>query len=314
MWAHQPEPSPTSGEIQALGSGLEERNPWMTRKGYDKLWKEKGMDRDHGAEVKYDVRSARGGRGGKVAAVKAIWDGGKSSQPTKPPTKPKPTFDKNTTTTTTTKTVPISKPTPPQVPSLSSKPKPKPHTPVNHNRLAPTTPLRAIISSSHAIPTISSTASLARPISSSSSSPKPKPKPSPFGAENRAGKAGRQLKIGMLSSVGEEREKEIPDKGRKEQLLNPGPVLLTSPLPPPRIGRGFSHLDSESPPSGSGSGTSTPRGGGANNNGVVGKTTSPATTTKITPGKTTANGEMMAFGQAKLRDLIKKYQGQATGS
>ncbi|KAG7444696.1 uncharacterized protein BT62DRAFT_933744 [Guyanagaster necrorhizus] len=104
-------------------------------------------------EVKYGVRSARGGRGGKVTAVAAIWasgavnDGkGKDVQPASPSPLLKPRRSGAITPTAVRK------------PPIAPKPPPVAKKPVIKSTSVP-----AILSSSHATPTLSSTASLAKP-------------------------------------------------------------------------------------------------------------------------------------------------------
>jgi len=157
--------------------------------------------------AKYDARSARGGRGGRVASVAAIWAAaekqtGSTDLPTsKPWTKPnapeKPVIaPKQTEPTSVPKPAGLSvtKPTPSTKPAVTNlalrridvgKVKPtqgvsNPHTgqedeeesPIkgaNHTRarMIKSTSVPAVISSSTAIPMISSTASLVRPSGSS---------------------------------------------------------------------------------------------------------------------------------------------------
>jgi hypothetical protein len=162
-------------------------------------------------EVKYDVRSARGGRGGKVAAVASIWASGAIQSK-----------DAQTRALLSTAKTPPSNNTPSTSPEPNLVDFPgKRGRPINKSPSLP-----AVISSSHAIPTLSSTASLARP--------------------------------------------------------TPTPNKVRSPL---KVQPTISETDSE-----------------------VGKA---QTTPKVTPAKPALTGDL-AFGQARLRDLIKKYQGQTS--
>lgn len=132
-------------------------------------------------EVRYDVRSARGGRGGKVTAVAAIWASALQSTATA----------ESPRTQTPRPVVPakIAKPTPFVAPSVEKTrevkaPPPRPRTaerlprhagtPSHNNDTTSKMPARrakvvksasvpAVVSSSLATPTISTTASLARP-------------------------------------------------------------------------------------------------------------------------------------------------------
>ncbi|KAK0470314.1 uncharacterized protein EV420DRAFT_1298724 [Desarmillaria tabescens] len=163
-------------------------------------------------ESKYDIRSARGGRGGKVAAVAAIWASGAVGQNgdgkgndvkvPSPLLKPRrsPVPGSGTTTPTTARKPPIA---------------PKP--PVAKKPIVKSTSVPAMLSSSHATPTLSSTASLARP---------------------------------------------SPTKPRSSVKLPP----TISEMDAPKVSPAPPVVDSKRPPD-------------------------------------------LAFGQAKLRDLIKKYQG-----
>ncbi|KAF8071531.1 hypothetical protein FPV67DRAFT_879215 [Lyophyllum atratum] len=204
-------------------------------------------------EVKYDIRSARGGRGGKVTAITSIWASGAPTPKAKPaidiPASKKPLR--------TLLTEPKVKDTLKVVPTIPPPVAPKPplRTPVKSllSASAPSAAVQypepklvdlagkrprpmvksssvpAVISSSHATPTLSSTASLARP--------SPKNRVSPF-------KIPPTISDTRSDSVGRVSRQAVPK----------------SPAPSAK----------------------------------------PAT----------AGGEM-AFGQARLRDLIKKYQGQA---
>ncbi|KAI5119446.1 hypothetical protein M0805_008385 [Coniferiporia weirii] len=124
--------------------------------------------------VKYDVRSARGGRGGKVTSVAALWASLTSQQDTSVHTPrlyekaeaPGPAFGK---------------PQLPPLPDRTSVPsKSPPHvrkspevtlnaTDLTNRRakMSKASSIPAVLSSSHAIPVLSSTASLARPIQAS---------------------------------------------------------------------------------------------------------------------------------------------------
>lgn len=176
-------------------------------------------------QVKYDIRSARGGRGGKVASVASIWASGTAND--KVDTQSKDVTRK-----------------PPKLPARPLRSIPESVVPTNKNPVRPPEPklvdlagrrarpiiksssVPAAISSSHATPTLSSTASLARPYA-------------------------------------------ISDKSRS-------PIKLESTIP-----EGHSE---------------------------VGKFQIGA---KLGATKPSVPGDL-AFGQAKLRDLIKKYQGNAT--
>ncbi|CAK5269943.1 unnamed protein product [Mycena citricolor] len=124
-------------------------NPWKSSRG--------ALNVD--PEVKYDIRSARGGRGGRVTAAKEIWASGavfdkaaSAQQKQKPAIPPPPTS--KTAAKPTAPTPKSSSPVPPTIPKVIS-----PRSP-----LAKPGASVPAVSSSYARPTISSTASLARPV------------------------------------------------------------------------------------------------------------------------------------------------------
>ena len=110
-----------------------------------------------GPEAKYDIRSARGGRGGRVAAVASIWASQTSGSVT-------PAVQK---VRNGIQTRPTAKPPPKvsQSPGPASVPPDPPLTDLTARRarLIKSRSVPAAISSSHATPMLSSTASLARP-------------------------------------------------------------------------------------------------------------------------------------------------------
>ncbi|KAJ7765849.1 hypothetical protein DFH07DRAFT_1058775 [Mycena maculata] len=188
------------------------------------------------SEVKYDIRSARGGRGGKVTAVASLWaSGALAEQPRAPVAKPATAADflRSKPAVRSTPKSPLGD----QDKKSAGEVTPKPATtPVSEKRARPPPVIKsasvpALLSSSHATPTLSSTASLARP------PPKPRvlPRPAPTIAESAS-----EVVAGL--------------KGRVQASMS------SVPAKPPA---------------------------------------SPAASK---PGD-------LAFGQAKLRDLIKKYQG-----
>ena len=227
--------------------------------------------------AKYDVQSARGGRGGRVSAVAAIWaaaekQNGPANLPTpklwaephtpgKPIIAPKPT---KPTVTSKLAGFSVTKPTPSTKPTVTNpalrrievgKVKPtqgtsNPHadeedeeeTPINganhtRARMIKSSSVPAVISSSTAVPMISSTASLVRP---SGSSP----------VRERPGKISRGLTT-RIPTIEEDVASDSTSVGAGRT----------------RGGEGKHH--------------------------VVGSPTKAD----------------LAFGQARLRDLIKKYQG-----
>lgn len=169
------------------------------------------------SEVKYDIRSARGGRGGKVTAVASIWASGALGSDPKPRENAKKTPNPSSTP----------KPTRAPIKSLLSsgpstrEPKLVELAGKRTRPVVKSSSVPAMISSSHATPTLSTTASLARP------------------APHRV----------------------------KPSIKVPTTITET-------------HSE------------------------AVGR----AQAAKMTPSKSVNSGGDLAFGQARLRDLIKKYQ------
>ena len=175
-------------------------------------------------EVKYDIRSARGGRGGRVAAVTSMWA---SQTGDNGDVKPTPAAQK-TRNDLPIKSKPI-KASPKMSPSTSATPSPDlslADLTSRRARLVKSRSVPAAISSSHATPMLSSTASLARPV-------------------------------------------PLPDR-RKTPIKLPPTISESQPALSP---------------------------------------TSPRLATATSPQ---SSAKDLAFGQARLRDLIKKYQGQPT--
>ena len=220
-------------------------------------------------EAKYDVRSARGGKGGIVTSVAAIWaQGGQAASPFKPSSsKPAPSKAQANAARLAEQwqartRADASKPAPKPKPDLTDG-RPKAMRPVpkaaraspavtspssdpmvtslgdltaRRARMVKATPATASVSSSTAVPTLSSTASLARP------------------APARADRAKLNMRL------------------------------------PPTVSEAVeSRADMKSPASSSK--TDTPKAPGS-------------------PPPKTEYG----FGQAKLRELIKRYQGQVNPS
>ncbi|KAJ3786288.1 hypothetical protein GGU10DRAFT_352318 [Lentinula aff. detonsa] len=237
-----------------------EKNPWQSVVGKGRLAVLPAKASD--PEVKYDVKSARGGRGGRVTAAAAIWASGAAN------TKPVATSPSSSSRKT-------SKP-----PGKLFSPLSGPKFPVSASSSSSTTsgngingrhvttgranvgvgvkvasaPVPAVISSSHAKPTLSTTASLARPTTAALS------KVSPINVPPTISEFTSEIHVGSKSSASVSNAK---------------------------VGK---------------TGLGLGAGKAANNLRAV--TNSGL---KNTPGLTA--GEHLAFGQARLRDLIKKYQG-----
>ena len=218
--------------------------------------------------AKYDVRSARGGKGGKVTAVAAIWAAAerqngpanlpmpkpwvKPQIPDKPIIAPKPTLarkpagisvTKPTVTNLALRKIDVGKVKPTQAVSNPHSGEdddgetPTKGTDHTRARMIKSSSVPAVISSSTAIPMISSTASLVRPPGSSP-------------VRERPGKIGRGLST-RIPTIEEDVVSDSTSVGARRT----------------REGEGKPHA-----------------------------TGSPTKTD-------------LAFGQARLRDLIKKYQG-----
>jgi hypothetical protein len=214
--------------------------------------------------AKYDIRSARGGRGGRVTAVAAIWAAAENqdtftgrstpkswAKPSTPIIAPKPTVapkpaglsaTKPTATNPAFRRMDVGKIKPTQGvsnPHAGQEEEESPTRGANHTRarMIKSSSVPAVISSSTAIPMISSTASLVRPPGSSP-------------VRERPGKISRGLAT-RIPTIEE-------DVASDSTTVGAGRT---------RGGEGKPH--------------------------VVGS-----------PTKTD-----LAFGQARLRDLIKKYQG-----
>ncbi|KAJ7149836.1 hypothetical protein C8R43DRAFT_951805 [Mycena crocata] len=229
-------------------------------------------------EVKYDIRSARGGRGGKVTAVASLWASGALAEQAKAPapkpasaadllrskpvgrsTPKSPMAEQKTSAATTAQPASAAD-------LLRSKPvgRSTPKSPMAEEKIsaattaAMTTPapekrrsapliksasVPAVISSSHAMPTLSTTASLARP--------SPKPRAPPPRTPPTIVESASEVVAGF--------------KGRVQKSMS----------------------------------------------GVQASMSSGAAKAPVPDSSASKPGEL-AFGQAKLRDLIKKYQGQAT--
>jgi hypothetical protein len=208
-----PKAGPVNGQVELP---LPQHSPPVSRKVAERL---RFPPPSH-PDVKYDVRSARGGRGGKVTAVASIWASGAAQPNNDGAAKPSDPVQKSLA-------VPPQRPTSKSPlsdrPASSQQPKlldlPGRRRPVIKSSSVP------IISSSHATPTLSSTASLARPSPTT---------------------AVKSVKV------------------------------------PPTISETYSEVGKVRPAS-----------------------------AKIHTDRPPPPGDL-AFGQARLRDLIKKYQGQAT--
>ena len=162
------EPNPRSSGFMPIRldnnpAARSDKAPWD--KGAFPVWPKPKLAAD--PEVRYDVRSARGGRGGQVTAVAAIWAAqATGKQPaavkaTSPPPKRLTQWGKTPSTPS-----PLS-----QSSAKPQRPNPVPPSPGTHGgdlgakraKLAKSSSVPAVVSSSLATPMLSSTASLAKP-------------------------------------------------------------------------------------------------------------------------------------------------------
>lgn len=241
------------------------KNPWQSVVGKGRLSVLPPERSD--PEIKYDIRSARGGKGGRVTAVAAIWASGSVSASGKKPTAASPLSTPHSPGKSSKATAKVTSPfSVPKFPvSVSSSSSSGSGDGINGQRTTPTrrnfgvgvsvkvasTPVPAVISSSYAKPALSTTASLSRPTAA----------------------ASRASPIKVPPTIS-----EFPSEVRLESKSS-------DPASNPKMAR---------------TGLGLGAGKAANNLRAV---------TSSETKKTYTHGEHLAFGQARLRDLIKKYQG-----
>ncbi|KAJ7730809.1 hypothetical protein B0H16DRAFT_210102 [Mycena metata] len=239
-------------------------------------------------EVKYDIRSARGGRGGKVTAVASLWASGALAEPPKdsalkstvaspkPAATPKPVvIPKPTTTpkpTTAVKPVVAPKPTPPMSPKPATAPKPVTAADFLRSNAARSTPKSPLIDK------VMGDAAKAAP-SAAATSEQRVPRSAPV---------TKSASVPALVSSSHAR----PTLSSTASLARPTPrpQLRAPPKPAPTIAESASEVV-------------------AGFKGRVQASLSSAPASKPTPAPAASKPGELAFGQAKLRDLIKKYQG-----
>lgn len=197
------------------------------------------------AEVKYDIRSARGGRGGKVTAVAAIWAAGAFKKADSPP---------------------------PEKPAVT--PKPKKVVPPPFVSKKPTTRAPPLISSKP--PLLLAAARKKSPSSAASSDGSTAAARTDSTVDNKAKHVTKSSSVpAMVSS-----SLAIPMLSSTASLARPVTKAKTPIKQPPTLFE-----------------TSTPR------------VSAPQGLPARAPSGTKTD---LAFGQARLRDLIRKYQGQST--
>ncbi|KAJ3740972.1 hypothetical protein DFH05DRAFT_1580164, partial [Lentinula detonsa] len=260
IWNHRDAAKHAGSPVSNKTFDARGKNPWQSVVGKGRLAVLPAKPSD--PEVKYDVKSARGGRGGRVTAAAAIWASGAAN--TKPVATPPSSSSKKTTKPPGKLFSPLSGPKFPVSASSSSSTTSgngingrhvtTGRTNVGVGVKVTSAPIPAVMSSSHAKPTLSTTASLARPTTAALS------KVSPINVPPTISEFTSEIHVGSKSSAS----------------------VSNAKVGKPGLGLGA--------------------GKAANNLRAV--TNSGL---KNTPGLTA--GEHLAFGQARLRDLIKKYQG-----
>lgn len=139
-------------------------NSHLSLRGYSPVSKQVDQSVVHSSrlppepEAKYNVRSARGGRGGKVAHVASLWAAKATEASAKKITEPSPTRKSPPNILKQ----PVKKPYTSAIHINGSSDTKSKHVTEQHAKSAKATTVPAVISSSHAVPMLSSTASLAR--------------------------------------------------------------------------------------------------------------------------------------------------------
>ncbi|THU88985.1 hypothetical protein K435DRAFT_865764 [Dendrothele bispora CBS 962.96] len=262
-------------------------------------------------EHKYDIRSARGGRGGQVTAVASLWASGtnvkeeekKIDKVKEDVPKPKKLAASSplkfpvsaSSSTSSIGEVPASsngvgkRSTAGSSSGPGKRPGVKPAS-----ALAPT-----VVSSSHATPTLSSTASLARPPGQSSPP-----------------KAKFATKV-PLTTISELPSSEGGSRTRASSAGAGNNKVFLSATSSSSMGEAMKPVVSVANKGSAAAGLKAFTGGIDSKSGI-GATASkrssmPASMPSTPPTSTSSAGTgELAFGQARLRDLIRKYQGQAS--
>ncbi|KAF5381196.1 hypothetical protein D9757_007889 [Collybiopsis confluens] len=281
-------------KIRALNGDV--KNPWQSIVG-------KGRPENLDSEVGYDIRSARGGKGGRVTAVAAIWASGAGAAAGGISGKPKTSSSPLSPTKVPAKSSPspfsIAKKLPISASSSSSSVSAERSSSAARTRPnvggvkvgSASAPVPAMISSSHARPTLSTTASLARP---------------PSGARGGGGGSGGGPKAAKKVSPSIKFPPTISELPAEAKVTSNNTDGLGRGAKGGKTGLGSGNAANNLRALGSNPAAAGGGGGG----GDVTSSTSPTTRNSTSP--TSIAGEYMAFGQARLRDLIKKYQGQNT--
>ncbi|RPD54826.1 hypothetical protein L226DRAFT_539372 [Lentinus tigrinus ALCF2SS1-7] len=232
------------------------------------------------SEVKYDVRSARGGKGGIVTSVAAIWASGQSTEraavPKVAPAKPQPKPAKLAEQWKAKTALGATKPPPKPLDPIKPTPKPKPdalRSPTTTSPLSDGRPkmMRPTPKSGTSSPALTSSS----------------PDPTIASVGDLTAKRARMIKSSSVPAVVSS-STATPTLSSTASLARPSPArvdrLKLSAKLPPTIAEVDSRTD-----------------------------TSSKTATPKSPGSPPAKNEY-AFGQARLRELIKRYQGQVNPS
>ncbi|KAJ4479137.1 hypothetical protein J3R30DRAFT_2722861 [Lentinula aciculospora] len=243
------------------------KNPWQSVVGKGKL---SVPLKPSDPEVKYDIRSARGGKGGRVTAVAAIWASGSANSNSKKPaansplsssypSKPSKAAGKMSSTLSVPK-LPVSTSSSSSSTSgdgIVGRRATRARPNVGVGVKVASAPVPAVISSSHAKPTLSTTASLARPVTSADAASAGTRKALPIKVPPTISEFPSGVRLG----------------GKSSDLTSNG-----------KVGKISSGLE-------------------------AGKAANAVTNSRAKTTNIPTSGERLAFGQARLRDLIKKYQG-----
>jgi hypothetical protein len=258
-------------------------------------------------EVKYDIRSARGGRGGKVAAVASIWASAAANSNTPGDFKPKVLRDGITSPPAKPVRSPGKHVTPPRLGSAAEpKARDLPLNPISlSSRKPPKAPRK--LQSATGLSTIQGPVTNIRHKSTDALAPKRVDQlPTTKVLRSPGQLTPTNLSLPALSTT-EPRLHEFTGKKAEPQTLIKSPSV-PAVISPSHATPMLSSTASLARPRTGGGGLKV---GSANRAPIVGL--GPPSSIPSQPrgisAKPAAPGDL-AFGQARLRDLIKKYQGQ----
>lgn len=263
-------------------------------------------------EVKYDVRSARGGRGGKVAAVASIWGAkaekdGQTSTP-KPVALPTPIFKPSVTRSPSAPSMKQQGPnvTKPNAPPESASPNVKDILKTPTVRPVNAAPKWSDVAKKAPVPRLARPTPFAEPA-------KARPAP-PVAAKPNVGELttnrARMIKSTSVPAVVSS-SLATPMLSSTASLSRPAPSSPAIALPGLARARGTGPWSpkTESPPTVS-LGVSKAAAPSATNGNQLREGLRNIAASPVPKPTSPEPTENMAFGQARLRELIKKYQGQ----